>query len=156
MIIREFQIGDEKPLRHVFFSAVHGTAIKDYTVEQINAWAPEAVDWDAWNKRVRDIHPFVVEIDGDIVAYADVQESGYIDHFFVASEVGGQGVGSALMKHLLEVANSKKIHELTSNVSRTAQPFFATFGFLLIEHNEKNEIRGVVIPNAFMKKVLET
>jgi hypothetical protein len=30
------------------------------------------------------IRPFVAEDEGHIVGYADIQPSGYIDHFFVA------------------------------------------------------------------------
>ena len=40
--------------------------------------------------------------------------------------------------------------ELTSDVSRTAQPLFERFGFTVVEERQP-ELRGVVIPNAFMR-----
>lgn len=50
-------------------------------------------------------------------------------------------------------ATSLGLTELTSDVSRTAQPFFQKFGFSIIEKCSP-EVRGVVIPNALMHKVL--
>jgi putative acetyltransferase len=151
--IRPFRPGDERALHEVFHSAIHGLASKDYTVEQIEAWAPADVDMELWAKRVQGIQPFVVEKDGVIVAYADVQQSGYIDHFFVSAKYSRQGVGTLLMEHLHAVASAQSIAVLTSDVSRTAQPFFARFGFTVLEQRSP-VIRGVVVPNALMSKEL--
>ena len=153
MKIREFRVGDEVALHAVFLSAIHEIAINDYTPEQINAWAPHSIDTDLWANRMRRISPFVVEAEGKAIAYADVQPSGYIDHFFVSHPVARQGVGTALMNYIHEIAHEKKIEALSSNVSRTAQPFFQRFGFVIVEQRSPS-IRGVVVPNAFMNKAL--
>lgn len=153
MIIRDFQIGDELALREVFLSAVHEIAINDYTAEQINAWAPRSIDCELWVERMRAITPFVVEHEGKVVAYADVQASGYIDHFFVSGPVARKGVGTMLMNHIHDTANHRGTPVLTSDVSKTAQPFFQRFGFSIVEQKFP-EMRGVVVPNALMSKVL--
>ena len=153
MNIRDFRIGDEMALHAVFFSAVRQTASRDYSREQIEAWAPEVFDRDVWTQRMRRIRPFVVEESGEIVAYADVQPDGYIDHFFVSGSRARQGIGSMLMQRIHEAARAQAIGELTSNVSRTAQPLFERFGFVVAEYRSP-VTRGVVIPNAFMKKTL--
>ncbi len=154
MIIREFRIGDELALYQVFFSAIHEIASQDYTPEQINAWAPAEIDREQWINKMREIKPFVVEIAGKIVAYADVQSSGYIDHFFVAGAVARQGVGSLLMNHIHQSATAQGVTMLTSHVSLTAQPFFTSFGFLIIEQCCP-VIRGVALSNALMSKNLD-
>ena len=153
MIIRDFRVGDEMALQAVFFSAVRQTANRDYSPEQIEAWAPEAFDRDEWTQRMRGIRPFVVEDTGEIVAYADVQPDGYIDHFFVSGSRARQGIGSMLMQRIHEAARAQAVGELTSNVSRTAQPLFERFGFVVVEYRSP-VTRGVVVPNAFMKKTL--
>ncbi len=155
MIIREFRIGDELALYQVFFSAIHEIAHQDYTPEQINAWAPAEIDRDKWVYRMCSIKPFVVEIAGQIVAYADVQSSGYIDHFFVAGAVARQGVGSMLMNHIHQFATAQGITILTSHVSLTAQPFFTKFEFSVIEQCFP-VIQGVVLSNALMSKNLDS
>jgi putative acetyltransferase len=153
MRIREFQLGDEADLHAVFQSAIRELASKDYTPEQIEAWAPASFDPEVWAARMQGIRPFVVESRGKLVAYADVQPTGYIDHFFVAGPCARAGIGTALMSHLLKLASAQGIAMLTSHVSRTAQPFFAQFGFVVVEKRAPI-IRGVVVQNALMRREL--
>lgn len=153
MIIRPFRIGDEPSLLEVYRSAIHQVAIRDYTREQVKAWAPDAMDMASWINRIRNIEPFVVEIDGVAVGYADLQPDGYIDHFFVSGDHPGQGIGSALMQHLVETARSRNLAVMTSDVSKTAQGFFLKSGFQIVEHKHVT-IRGVVLGNARMRKLL--
>ena len=150
MHIREFQLGDEAGLYAVFLSAIRELASKDYTPEQIEAWAPASFDPEAWAKRMQGIRPFVVESHGKLVAYADVQPTGYIDHFFVSGPFARTGIGTVLMNRIHETALAQGISVLTSDVSRTAQPFFAQFGFVVIEQRAP-VIRGVTVPNALMR-----
>jgi putative acetyltransferase len=48
MRIRRFRVGDESALLRVHFTAIHGLASRDYTPEQTEAWAPEALDSELW------------------------------------------------------------------------------------------------------------
>ena len=57
------------------------------------------------------------------------------------------------MSTLHSEAASLGLTELTSDVRLTAQPFFEKFGFGIVEQRTP-ELRGVVIPNALMRKVL--
>lgn len=151
--LRDFRIGDEPALYAVFYSAVHEIACQHYAPDQIAAWAPESPDMAIWTKRMQGIRPFVVESDGQIVAYADIQVSGYIDHFFVSGPYSRRGVGTVLMNRIHDAAEAQKIDRLTSDVSRTAQPFFRKFGFRTIEDREP-VIRGIMVPNVRMEKQL--
>ncbi|WP_233237238.1 GNAT family N-acetyltransferase [Bordetella sp. LUAb4] len=154
MRIRRFRLGDEPALFQVFHSSIHLVAARDYTAEQIEAWAPADLDQDIWRERMRTIRPFVAELaSGGIVGYADVQESGYIDHFFVSGHHPRRGIGQALMARIHEEAARLGLTELTSDVSRSAQPFYAHHGFEIVELRYP-ERRGVVIPNALMRKRL--
>jgi len=153
MQIRPFRPGDEPALHAVYLSAIHGLASKNYTPEQIQAWAPRDLDQNLWAKRMQEIQPFVVEASDEIVAYADVQSSGYIDHFFVSARYARQGVGSMLMECIHRAACEQETEALTSDVSRTAQPFFERFGFVVVEQRAPI-IRGVEVPNALMRKEL--
>lgn len=155
MEIRTFELGDERALFAVFVSAVHLVASADYTPEQINAWAPHDLDETEWRERMCSIKPFIAEIDGEIVGYADVQPTGYIDHFFVSGHHPRRGIGRKLMVRIHEEASRLDLGELTSDVSRTAQPFFERFGFQVLEH-EVRVLDGVSIPIARMRKDLRT
>jgi putative acetyltransferase len=147
--IRRYIAGEKSSLFDIYFTVIHLVASHDYTPEQVQAWAPRDFDVDLWARKMREINPFVAELNGELVAYADVQSNGYIDHFFVSGKRSRRGIGSLLMKKIIAEAASLGIPLLTSNVSRTAQPFFQRFGFVAAE--ERNpEIRGIVVPNALM------
>lgn len=153
MQIRNFRNGDESALRAVFHSSVHSLACKDYTAEQLDAWAPRVYDAAQWGERIRDNQPFVAEMEGHIAGYADLQASGYIDQFFVAGAFAGRGVARSLMAHIHQAAASRGITQLFADVSLTAEPFFRKSGFW-VEVRQLVEVRGVVLANARMCKEL--
>ncbi len=76
MLVRAFRLGDEAALYRVFYSAIHLLAAKDYTQEQIDAWAPSQPDMEKWTVRICGMRPFVVEDSGLIVGYAGLQSDG--------------------------------------------------------------------------------
>ncbi len=153
MHIRPFRLGDEAALLAVYRSAIHLVACRDYSPEQLRAWAPEHIDEAAWARRMQALQPFVAQEGRSIVGYADVQRDGYIDHFFVSGERPRQGIGRALMERLHAQALHWGLRELRADVSLTAQPFFARFGFAIVERRVPVR-QGVALPNALMRKEL--
>jgi putative acetyltransferase len=151
--IRPFRIGDEESLYRIFHSAVRLVAVRDYTTEQIEAWAPDDPDLRTWAERMQSIKPFVAEIGNEAVAYADLQSSGYIDHFFVSGRHQRQGLGRALMDRIHQQAAQYHLRGLYADVSRTARPFFEHFGFQFVE-DRAPVVRGVVVPNTRLRKPL--
>ncbi|MBP6116255.1 MAG: GNAT family N-acetyltransferase [Neisseriaceae bacterium] len=154
MNIRKFAYGDANKLLEIFLSAVHETASKDYTQEQINAWAPWDLDIQAWFEHMQKLRPYVALVNDEIVGYADLQLDGYIDHFFVSSCHARQGIGTQLMMHICEEAKRQGINELTSDVSKTAEPFFLLHNFRVIERRFPVR-RGVMLENSLMMRSFE-
>ena len=91
--------------------------------------------------------------DNSIIGYADLQESGLIDHFFCDHRWQRKGVGSMLMEKIQDVAIEKGIKSLFSEVSVTAKPFYASHGFIVTK-NQILEIRGARLINYRMEKQL--
>lgn len=153
MEIRRLKPGDEGALFQVFLSAVHDIASRDYTAAQLEAWAPADFAPELWASRMRELQPFVVELEGGIAGYADIQPNGYIDHFFVSGAYPRLGVGTQLMNSIHAQAQLTGIDELTSDVSKTAQPFFLHHGFQVVEQRLLTR-RGVMLECALMRKAL--
>lgn len=151
VVIKEYDPRYLDDLRAVFFSSIRDNAKSYYTETQLNAWAPQQYDRDAWQNRIEGIQPFIATANGAVVGYADLQPDGYIDHFFVRGGLTGQGIGTHLMNWILEEANSRKIPILTSDVSLAAQKFFERFGFLVSERRIVL-INSVELKNARMTK----
>ncbi|QEL63569.1 putative acetyltransferase [Oryzomicrobium terrae] len=152
MRIRPLLPGEALTLLGVFRASVHGLAARDYTPAQLDAWAPRTVDADyedQWIARIQANRPYVAEVEGVPAGFADLQPTGYIDQFFVAADYAGQGVGSMLMRHLLDTARAQGLTRLHSHVSLTAQPFFRRFGFV-VEQVQYPVVRGVALENAVM------
>lgn len=151
--VRRARPGEEFLLWEVFQSAVHGLARQHYTPHQLAAWAPPSYPGAAWSERIRRNHPFVAEINGEVIAYADVQADGYIDQFFVTAPAAGRGVGSALMLALLQEAGRLGASRLHTDASLTAQAFFQRFGFV-VDAEQEVMVRGVALRNARMSRDL--
>jgi putative acetyltransferase len=151
--IRRIATGEEPLLWNVFHSSVHEVARSHYTQEQLDAWAPAQYPGDAWESRVIRNCPFVAELEGVIVGFADIQPNGYIDQFFVSGKAAGKGVGMRLMAVLEEIAKANHIPRMFSNVSTSAEPFFLKHGFV-VQERRSVMIRGVTLSNARMCRLL--
>jgi putative acetyltransferase len=151
--VRAFQPGDEAALWQIYYRSIHETASADYTPEQVNVWAPSVCDLPKWAALIQRLAPFVALRGEEIVGYADVQPSGYIDHFFVSPSFGRQGVGTFLMRRIHEAALHQGIDHLFSNVSITARRFFEKWDFA-VEQAQTVHIQGVALNNYRMSKVL--
>jgi putative acetyltransferase len=153
--VRALRRGDEYALRKVFCSSVHKLACKDYTPEQLAAWAPEAYEVGPWAERIRSTPPFIVDASGIVAGFAVLLEDGTIDQFFVAPAFAGQGVARMLMAHIHQQAARRGLAELQADVSLTAEPFFLMSGFE-VERRQQVAIGGVTLSNARMTKRLRT
>ena len=147
--IRKFKIGDEDGMWNVFYSSIHQVCSSNYTDEQIQAWAPDDLDPSIWVSKMQSIKPFVAVLGEKIIGYADLQNDGKIDHFFVHGDHQAQGVGSSLMTNIIE--NGVNKDKLYSEVSHTAKPFFEKCGFKVIKVQQVN-MRGVELTNNIMER----
>ena len=149
--IRKYNESDARDLWAIFYHTIRNVNSRDYTQVQVEAWAPDNVSPDVWQRKMNAISPFVAEIDGEIVGYADLQEDGLIDHFFCHHEHQGKGVGRHLMEHVLRVGELQGITRFYSEVSITARPFYEKFGFKVAKE-QTIEIRGQKLRNFVMEK----
>ena len=149
--IRDYQEADGKALWDIYYYTIRNVNIRDYSQAQVEAWAPDVADNSMWLVRMKELNPFVAVIDKVIVGYTDLQLNGFIDHFFCHHEYQGQGVGTALMSHVLRVGNHREIKRFYSEVSITARPFYEHFDFKIVQE-QKVEIRGQKLRNFVMEK----
>ncbi|MFA0442963.1 GNAT family N-acetyltransferase [Vibrio sp. 10N.286.49.C2] len=149
--IREYVEADAQALWDIHFYTIRNINLRDYSQAQVEAWAPERIEWSIWTNRMNGLNPFVAEIDGIVVGYTDLQSDGLIDHFFCHHEYQGMGVGKTLMNHVLAVGRERGISRFYSEVSITAKPFYEHFGFKVVQAQEM-EVRGQKLRNFVMEK----
>jgi putative acetyltransferase len=149
--IKQYSHKDALDLACIYYNTIHYVNSKDYSEKQIKAWAPpssrEATSWkNKWEKTA----PIVAQKGDKIVGFAELEENGHIDCFYVHHEYQGFGIGSLLMKNIFNKAHTLKLKRVFAEVSITAKPFFEAKGFKVVK--EQNvDIRGIQLTNFIME-----
>lgn len=149
--IRRYRPEDAAELHEIYYTSIHQACQKNYTGVQLDAWAPKAFDPAHWGKILEGLQPRVVEHKGQLVAYADLQKDGLINHFFVRGDCLGKGIGKNLLRHLEDRAFEMNLPEIFCFISISAQPFFIAHGFA-VDHTLSTEVRGQWLENALLRK----
>ena len=147
MIIREYQRDDCKEITELFYNTVHTVNAKDYTEEQLTAWATDKVDLEQWNRSLHE-HFSLVAVDARmIVGFGDIDSSGYLDRLYVHKNYQRKGIATAICEALEQAVSGKII----THASITAKPFFENRGYRVV--TEQQVIRqDVLLTNFIMEK----
>lgn len=133
MILRRYNVSDTKQLCDIYYNTVHQVNKIDYTEEELEAWAPSnSYNEESYKKdteRWKRINPFVVEENGMVLGFAELEEEGHINLFFVHHEHQGRGVGTLLLNACIDEAKKLRYEKIITEVSITAKPFFLSKGF---------------------------
>lgn len=148
MELRLYRSEDCPALAQLFYDTVHTVNARDYTPEQLDAWADGHVDLDAWNTSFLAHHTLVAEENGEILGFADMDGAGYLDRLYVHKDHQGRGVATALCS-TLEAACPVK--NFTTHASLTARPFFESRGYQVLRR--QTVVRhGISLENFVMEK----
>ena len=154
MHVRELKVGEEQILWELFRSTIRNVNVRDYTESQVHAWAPDDFDSTIWTEKMQSIGPFVVDVEGEIVGYSDLQPAGLIDHLFVHHQWQRRGVGRTLMSEIERRASRSEIPHLETHASITARPFFEAFSFTVVRE-QVLELRGEKLTNYVMQRRMQ-
>lgn len=147
MILREYRPADCPQLADLFYHTVHTVNTKDYTEEQVNAWAAGQVDLEAWDRSFREHYTVVAEENGLLVGFGDIDQTGYLDRLYVHKDFQGRGIATAVCNQLEQaVAGS-----IVTHASLTARPFFEKRGYTVLREQQV-ERHGVRLTNYVMEK----
>lgn len=134
--VRNYHPEDVQALATIYYNTIHRINIQHYTKEQVDEWAPiSSLETEGWATKFSRTKPIVAVVEDEIVGFAEFESNGHIDCFFSHHDWIGKGVGSTLMKEILQRAKNYSMHHIFSEVSITARPFFEKNGFKVIaEH----------------------
>ena len=148
MFIREYQESDCKELAEFFYNTVHTVNAKDYTKEQLDAWATGQMDLKRWNQLLREHYSIVAVGKGQIVGFGYIDETGYLDHLFIHADYQRKGIATAICN---ELERAVDVDRITTCASITAKPFFESRGYKTVR--EQQAVRGEVsLTNYLMEK----
>ena len=148
MLLRSYRSADCEEMAKLFYDTVHEVNIRDYTAEQVSAWADGNIGLAAWEKSFSEHYTVVAEENGIIVGFGDIAKDGYLDRLYVHKDYQCQGIATAICDRLESYPDTD---ELTVHASITAKPFFISRGYSVIK--EQTVVRrGVALTNFIMTK----
>ena len=126
MKLRQYQSKDCGGMSELFYDTVHTVNRRDYTEEQVCAWADGHVDPDVWNRSFLEHFTVIAEDNGTLVGFGDMAKDGYLDRLYVHRDHQGKGIGRALWEYLLQNSDNRRF---TVNSSPAAVDFYHALGF---------------------------
>lgn len=151
LAIRPYQPDDADAIHQLFHASVQQLTTAEYSQAQRNAWAPEQLDLHFWQQRLAETQPMVAVVsdkgEEKVAGFAElISNDAYIDCVYVHPDCAGQGVGRALLNHLLALARVDRLRQLEVDVSLTAMRLFEKVGFKKVRENHI-ERNGVTLTN---------
>jgi putative acetyltransferase len=130
--IRRYKPGDLAGLIALFRDTVRRINRRDYSHQQVMAWAPDEIDAQQWTRRFDNKAVWVADLNGVPVGFVDVARDGQIDMLYVHADHQGSGVASRLLRTVEASAAKRGLLRLFTEASITARPFFEHRGFRVI------------------------
>jgi len=157
IVIRPYRPTDTFLLMTLFYETIHTVNTRDYTPEQVAAWAPlppEQMDFAAWAESLARRTTFVAEGDaGVVIGFGELEEDGHINRFYCHKEYQGVGVGTALLAAIEARAREWRLTRLFTEASITAKPFFERRSFSVLAQQSVERF-GILLTNYRMEKTL--
>lgn len=173
MTIRQATAADVPEIISLCQNSIRYVCVDDYSPEQISAWVAAVANTECWQQAVASQYFLVAEQDGQLLGFGSLEQGNYIDFLYVHHQHQREGIAQALYDRLLAEArrtwqaqvdtcaseeapvNTGAINAaITSEVSKTARPFFQKQGFVVLGENVK-QLGGVQISNYTMELRLE-
>ena len=152
MMIRAYRPSDCQELAQLFYETVHAVNAREYTPEQLDAWAPAPPDPAVWDASLRAHYTLVAVVDGKLAGFADLDPAaGYLDRLYVHKDYQGRGAAAAMAEALEGYALGRGLRKVTVHASRTARPFFEQRGYRVL-YAQQLERRGVPLEDFAMEK----
>jgi UPF0176 protein len=154
MLIRLFQPQDSDRIAQLFHDTVREVNIRDYSLPQVQAWAPDDLYFTDWTANCSSSYTYVAEESDEIIGFGQLETNGHIDCFFCHKDYQRCGVGTRLYRAIEAQALELKIERLFVEVSITAKDFFKNRGFTVVKEQQVS-CRGENLINFVMEKSLK-
>ena len=147
MQIRAYRPSDLEEILTLFRTTVHAVNAADYSPEQLRAWT-SGICPERWHATLSAHHSLVALAHEQIIGFADMDATGYLDRLYVHKDYQRRGIATALCELLERHCDARPF---STCASLTAEPFFAGRGYRVI-FRQTVERNGISLPNCLMQK----
>ena len=149
--IRRAALKDLPEIQALYVATIKNTCTQDYNQQQIAVWTSSVENRERWETAITTQYFLVAEIGRKIVGFASLREGDYLDFLYVHHLYLRQGIAGRLFGELEKEWHRSGSKNLTSDVSKTARPFFESKSFRVVKENRRM-MKGVGITNYNMVK----
>lgn len=129
MKIRIATQADLSALATLFRETVMTHGPQHYSAAQTAAWAATPLDAEQFERFILGVQTYVAETAAGIVGFGGLGADGHVASLYVRHDCVGQGVGSALLAHVIEQARRDRLPRLYAEASEFSLGLFKKFGF---------------------------
>ena len=151
--LRSFAASDADACWRLFQDTVRRINRRDYSSEQIDAWARGRASPESWYRRFEDKVAYVVLHDEAIAGFADMNHGGYLDRLFVSADHQRMGIATMLIDAIEAKATEWQLPRIHTQASVTAKPFFLSRGYIVVTE-QSVDCGGVRLTNFVMERTL--
>ncbi len=154
MKIQEVRPNQVSKIAKLYYETVRQINSRDYSSEQINAWAPRIEEESYWLSRWDNCLVLVAQESEQILGFVEFRPHGEVDCFYVSHLAQRMGVGKAMIARVILEAQNLKLKEIWADVSVSAKPFFESMGFK-VEREQIRSYRSQEFQQYFMKRLID-
>lgn len=151
MQIREFRPTDLEAVVALFTASVRGLAGNAYGEQQLQAWAPDPPDLEHWRRKIAGQNLLLAELEGELLGMVGYEHNGHVDVLFTHPDHARKGIAAKLHTEAVRRLGEIGVHELFTESSEVALPFFARQGYQ-VERREVVPAHGVSLHRYRMRR----
>ncbi|HTC00679.1 MAG TPA: GNAT family N-acetyltransferase [Ferruginibacter sp.] len=153
MEIRNSVITDIDEIAKLYRDTIIAVNAKDYTKDQIEAWASTYDNQAGWVRRMEEQNFYVAVKENKIIGFASIDKFGYFDLLYVHKDCQRQGIGTKLALKIEQIAKELELNEITVQASVVAKPFLEKLGYKVTGEKHKM-VNDVPFTNTILAKRL--
>lgn len=155
IILRAASLNDLPEMKELYRGTIMEVCANDYDLEQCTVWASSAEKTERWNDLINNQYVVLAVKNNVIVGFGSLLNGNYLDFMYVHKDYQRQGIADTLLIALEAEALRQKAQVITSDISKTARPYFEKKGYIVLAAQE-NTRGDIVLVNYKMKKQLNS
>jgi len=149
--LRQATANDLDQMKTLFVETIKNTCKDDYSPKEIEVWTSSVKRTDRWLSVLKEQFVLLAELEGQLVGFGTLENGSYLDFLYVHHLHLRKGIAHQLYEGLKQESIKRGFETLSSDVSKTARPFFENKGFRVVRENQ-NERDGVILVNYHMQQ----
>ncbi|MEZ6050723.1 MAG: GNAT family N-acetyltransferase [Planctomycetaceae bacterium] len=127
--IRIATADDLDELAELFVDSVRTVGLQRYTQTQVDSWAASASDREWFQEFILKPRTYVAIDETDPVGFCGIEADGHVASLYLRGDRQRHGIGTQLLKHVLDYANRAGINRLHAEASEFSLSLFLKLGF---------------------------